>query len=65
MICIRSVFNHLTSDQGDEEFSEDEGIYDELNLDEEDLKFNFPPDEGDTSDSEETSEGKEPPDRYA
>lgn len=40
----------------EEEFDEDEGIYDELNLDEEEEKFGLANDE-DSDDSEEASEG--------
>lgn len=41
----------------DEDFDEDEGIYDELNLDEEEEKFGLANDE-DSDESEDPSEGK-------
>lgn len=41
-----------------EEFDEDEGIYDELNLDEEEEKFGLANDEHESDDSEDLSEGK-------
>ena len=41
----------------EEEFDEDEGIYDELNLEEEEEKFRMPNDESDSEESEEASEG--------
>ena len=40
----------------DEEFEEYEGVYDDLNLDEEEEKFRMPNDESDSEDSEEASE---------
>ena len=41
----------------DEDFEEDEGIYDDLNLDEEEEKFGLAPDDGESDDSDEASEG--------
>lgn len=41
----------------EEEFDEDEGIYDELNLDEEEEKFGLANDDGETDESEDESEG--------
>ena len=41
----------------DEDFDEDEGIYDELNLDEEEEKFGLANDD-DSDESEDVSEGK-------
>jgi CCR4-NOT transcriptional regulation complex NOT5 subunit len=41
----------------EEDFDEDEGIYDDLNLDEEEEKFGLAPDDGDSDDSGEGSEG--------
>ena len=40
-----------------EDFDEDEGIYDELNLDEEEEKFGLANDDHDSDDSEDLSEG--------
>ena len=40
----------------DEDFEEYEGIYDDLNLEEEEEKFRMPNDESDSEDSEEASE---------
>ncbi len=45
----------------DDNFDEDEGIYDELNLDEEEEKFGLAQDDHDSDDSEDTSEGSLPP----
>jgi CCR4-NOT transcription complex subunit 3 len=42
--------------QADEEFEEDEGIYDDLNLDEEEEKWGFGKEDEDVSESEEGSE---------
>ena len=44
----------------EEEFEEDDGIYDELNLDEEEEKFGLANDEEDSDDSEDPSEGEFP-----
>jgi CCR4-NOT transcription complex subunit 3 len=41
----------------EEDFDEDEGIYDDLNLDEEEEKFGLAPDDGDSDDSDAASEG--------
>jgi CCR4-NOT transcriptional regulation complex NOT5 subunit len=41
----------------EEDFEEDEGIYDDLNLDEEEEKFGLAPDDGDSDDSDEASDG--------
>lgn len=41
----------------EEDFDEDEGIYDDLNLDEEEEKFGLAPDDDDSDDSEAGSEG--------
>lgn len=41
----------------DEDFEEYEGVYDDLNLDEEEEKFRIPHDESDSEESEEASEG--------
>ena len=43
---------------GSEEFDEDDGIYDELNLDEEEEKFGLAVDDNESDDSEDASEGK-------
>jgi len=42
----------------DENFEEYEGIYDELNLNEEEEKFGLAQEEAESSDSEDTSEGR-------
>ena len=42
----------------DEDFDEDEGIYDDLHLDEEEEKFGLVPDDVDSDDSDEASEGQ-------
>lgn len=41
----------------EEDFDEDEGIYDELNLSEEEEKFGLAQDENESDDSEDASEG--------
>jgi CCR4-NOT transcription complex subunit 3 len=41
----------------DEGFDEDEGIYDDLNLDEEEEKFGLAPEDDDSDDSDVGSEG--------
>lgn len=41
----------------DEEFEEDEGIYDELNLEEEEEKFGLVMDDDESNSSDDTSEG--------
>lgn len=48
--------SHFTSQ--DENFEEYEGIYDELNLNEEEEKFGLAQEDADSSDSEEASEGR-------
>ena len=45
----------------DEDFDEDEGIYDELNLDEEEEKFGLAADDHDSDESEDASEGMPSP----
>ena len=45
----------------DEEYEEDEGVYDDLNLDEEEEKFRMPNDESESEESEEASEGAHVP----
>jgi CCR4-NOT transcriptional regulation complex NOT5 subunit len=40
-----------------EDFDEDEGIYDDLNLDEEEEKFGLAPDDDDSDESDAASEG--------
>ena len=50
------VFTH--SSFQDENFEEYEGIYDELNLNEEEEKFGLAQEEAESSDSEDTSEGR-------
>jgi hypothetical protein len=53
-----TVMCHYSSSRlQDEDFEEDEGIYDDLNLDEEEEKFGLAPDDGDSDDSDEASEG--------
>ena len=42
----------------EEDFEEDEGIYDELNLDEEEEKFGLAADDDDDSESDVGSDGK-------
>lgn len=42
----------------EEDFDEDEGIYDELNLEEEEEKFGLVMDDDDSSSSDGASEGK-------
>ena len=51
---------HVGSHLGlqDENFEEYEGIYDELNLNEEEEKFGLAQEDAESSDSEDTSEGK-------
>jgi hypothetical protein len=44
----------------EEDFDEDEGIYDELKLDEEEEKFGLVADDDDSDDSDEASEGSFP-----
>lgn len=41
----------------EEDFDEDEGIYDDLNLDEEEEKFGLAPDDDDSDESDVGSEG--------
>jgi len=50
------VGSHLSFQ--DENFEEYEGIYDELNLNEEEEKFGLAQEEAESSDSEDTSEGR-------
>jgi hypothetical protein len=49
---------NLTCFLQEENFDEDEGIYDELHLDEEEEKFGLVPDDADSDDSGEASEGR-------
>lgn len=44
----------------EEDFEEDEGIYDELNLEEEEEKFGLVIEDEDTTSSDETTEGDYP-----
>ncbi|PIL36725.1 hypothetical protein GSI_00414 [Ganoderma sinense ZZ0214-1] len=56
VISIQDDVKYFVDSNTDEEFEEYEGVYDDLNLDEEEEKFRMPNDESDSEDSEEASE---------
>ena len=56
VICMLHVWSHPSFQ--DENFEEYEGIYDELNLNEEEEKFGLAQEEAESSGSEDTSEGR-------
>lgn len=61
-LCIRPQFTdpeHCDGSQ-EEDFDEDEGIYDELNLDEEEEKFGLAADDDESDESDGASEGVSP-----
>ena len=59
MVCspLTRMMNNSSRLGKDEDFEEYEGVYDDLNLDEEEEKFRMPNDESDSEESEEASEG--------
>lgn len=53
---LKEDVQYFVESNTDEDFDEDEGIYDDLNLDEEEEKFGLAPDDDDSDDSDEASE---------
>lgn len=53
---LKEDVQYFVESNTEEDFEEDEGIYDDLNLDEEEEKFGLAPDDGDSDDSDEASE---------
>ncbi|KAF5363734.1 hypothetical protein D9756_000607 [Leucocoprinus leucothites] len=58
VLDLKEDVQYFVESNTEEEFEEDEGIYDELNLEEEEEKFGLVADDDDSSSSDETSEGK-------
>ncbi|THH18028.1 hypothetical protein EW146_g2897 [Bondarzewia mesenterica] len=58
---LKDNIDYFVEANANEEYDEDEGMYDELNLDEEEEKFGLIVDERDTEDSDEASEADIPP----
>ncbi|KAI0758264.1 Not1 N-terminal domain, CCR4-Not complex component-domain-containing protein [Irpex lacteus] len=58
---LKEDVSYFIENNTDDNFDEDEGIYDELNLDEEEEKFGLAQDDHDSDDSEDTSEVDLPP----
>ncbi|TFK43288.1 Not1 N-terminal domain, CCR4-Not complex component-domain-containing protein [Crucibulum laeve] len=56
VLGLKEDVSYFVESNTDEDFDEDEGIYDELNLDEEEEKFGIAPDDDDSDDSDEASE---------
>ncbi|KAF8075991.1 Not1 N-terminal domain, CCR4-Not complex component-domain-containing protein [Lyophyllum atratum] len=53
---LKDDVQYFVESNTEEDFDEDEGIYDDLNLDEEEEKFGLAPDDDDSDDSDEMSE---------
>ncbi|CAL1702167.1 unnamed protein product [Somion occarium] len=58
--ALKDDVAYFVESNTEEEFDEDEGIYDELNLDEEEEKFGLAVDDNDTDESEDASEDLPP-----
>ncbi|PFH52582.1 hypothetical protein AMATHDRAFT_74064 [Amanita thiersii Skay4041] len=56
VMALKDDVQYFVESNTEEDFDEDEGIYDELNLDEEEEKFGLVNDDGDSDDSDEASE---------
>ncbi|KAG6850151.1 hypothetical protein H0H93_000278 [Arthromyces matolae] len=56
VIDLKEDVTYFVESNTDDGFEEDEGIYDDLNLDEEEEKFGLVPEDNDSSDSDEASE---------
>ena len=57
VMSLKDDVQYFVESNTEEEFDEDEGIYDELNLDEEEEKFGLVNDDNDSVDSEDASDG--------
>ncbi|KAF9468828.1 Not1 N-terminal domain, CCR4-Not complex component-domain-containing protein [Collybia nuda] len=55
---LKEDVQYFVESNTEEDFDEDEGIYDDLNLDEEEEKFGLAPDDDDSDDSDDISEGE-------
>ncbi|KAF5322208.1 hypothetical protein D9619_001080 [Psilocybe cf. subviscida] len=58
---LKEDVSYFVESNTEEDFDEDEGIYDELNLDEEEEKFGLIADDDDSDDSDEASDDVPPP----
>ncbi|KAG6813466.1 hypothetical protein H0H92_010800 [Tricholoma furcatifolium] len=56
VFALKEDVTYFVESNTEEDFDEDEGIYDELNLDEEEEKFGIAPDDADSDESDEASE---------
>ncbi|THH33714.1 hypothetical protein EUX98_g440 [Antrodiella citrinella] len=61
IIGLKDDVSYFVESNTEEDFEEDDGIYDELNLDEEEEKFGLAVDDNESEDSEDTSEVDLPP----
>ncbi|KAG5645759.1 hypothetical protein DXG03_005296 [Asterophora parasitica] len=60
VFSLKEDVQYFVESNTEEDFDEDEGIYDELNLDEEEEKFGLAPDDDDSDSSDEMSEDVPP-----
>ncbi|EJF63014.1 hypothetical protein DICSQDRAFT_103482 [Dichomitus squalens LYAD-421 SS1] len=56
VVSVQDDVKYFVESNSDEDFEEYEGVYDDLNLEEEEEKFRMPNDESDSEESEEASE---------